>query len=88
MDREVYPSVAASTSATTLYTNALAITAQTYHDQARQTIQVNEKTLPLRTTQVQEQITTPYDFPKIKENKGHKKSGKKKDKDKCDNRDK
>ena len=64
-NREVYPSVAASTSATTLYTNALAITAQTYHDQARQTIQVNEKTLPLRTTQVQEQITTPYDFTKI-----------------------
>lgn len=53
----VYPQVTASTSATTLYTNALSLSAQTYHPQSLQTIWVGNTPIRLTSTHNAQTIT-------------------------------
>lgn len=48
-NKDVYPGVAATTSATTVYTNALTLSATTYHDQGKQNILVGNQVLGVNT---------------------------------------
>lgn len=60
-----YPDVVASTSATTLYTNALSLSALTYHGAGEQTLQVGDQQLSLNTLRIPQTITPKEDLTKI-----------------------
>lgn len=61
----VYPAIAASTSATTVFTNALSISALTYHPQAKQTLYLDTKPFTLSSTNVEQTATPSSLFTKM-----------------------
>lgn len=64
-NRDSYPGIAASTLATTVYTNALTLSAQTYHEPGKQDILVNDQVLPVKTLNSDQTIIPSGNIAKV-----------------------
>lgn len=64
-NHDSYSSVVASTSATTIYTNALTLSAKTYHTSGKQTITVDDQSLPLVSLNQQQIFIPKNNFSQI-----------------------